>query len=98
MRDVRVQRSGDGNEQLDVREPGEQERGLHGQVAAGGGARAGETGEIGARGPGGGEGGEGDVEPVPEGFEVGQDVGGGGFGEEAVGGGDEEGGGGEAEG
>lgn len=54
-------------------------------------------GGVGARVPGCGVGGEGGVEPVPEGFEVGEEGGTGGFGEEAVGGGYEEGGGREAE-
>lgn len=81
-----------------MRQVGEEEGGLHGEVAAGGGAGAGEAGEIGSRVEGGGEGGKGVVEPVPEGFKVGEDFRSVGFGEEAVGGGDKEGRGGEAEG
>ena len=101
MRDVGVQGGGDDDEGLDAREVGEEEGGLHGEVAARGGAGAGEAGEVRAGAPGGGggvvEGGEGSVEPVPEGFDVGEDVGCVGFWEEAVGGGDEEGGSREAE-
>ncbi len=97
MRNVRVQGAGDTYEALDLRETGEEERGLDGQVAARGGAGARETGEVRTRGPGGGEGWERVVEPAPEGLDVGEDVGRVGLGEEAVGGGDDEGRGGEAE-
>ena len=92
MRDVGVQGAGDGDQEFDLREVGEEERGLDGEVAACGGAGAGEAGEAGTSVPGGGEGREGVVEPVPECFDVGEDVDRVGLGEESVGGSDEEGG------
>lgn len=97
MRDIGVQGPGDGDEEFDIREIGKEERGLYSEVAAGGRADAGETGEVGTGGPGGGKGEQGVVEPVPEGFDIGKNVGGVGLREESVRRGDEEGGGGEAE-
>lgn len=90
MRDIGVQGAGDGNEEFYVREMGKEEHGLYGEVAAGGRADASETGEVGMGGPGGGKGGQGVVEPVPEGFDIGKDVGCVRLREESVRGGDEE--------
>ena len=91
MRDVGVQAAGEGEEALDAREVGEQQRGLHGKIAACGRARTCETGEVRTGVPGCGEGGQGVVGPAPDGFAVGENVGGVGLGEQAVGRGDEEG-------